>query len=77
MIQAYILAKVDGGKEQALRDQLKVSLSVKELTFVHGEYDMILRVEAADLDGLDRFLFGELRQAPGVKETMTLIVAYV
>ena len=77
MIQAYILAKVEGGKERALRDQLKNSLSVKELTFVHGEYDMILRVEAADLEALDRFLFGELRQASGVKETMTLIVAYV
>ena len=76
-MQAYILARVEGGKERVIREQLRTSPAVKELTFVHGEYDMVLKVEAPDLEGLDKFLFNELRQADGIKETATLIVAYV
>jgi DNA-binding Lrp family transcriptional regulator len=77
MIGAYILAKVQGGKEKTIREELSGSEFVKELTFVHGEYDMLLKVEAQDLEELDGFLFNKLRQISGVKETMTLIVAYV
>lgn len=76
-MQAYILTRVEGGKERVIREQMQKSPAVKEMSFVHGEYDLVLKIETQDLESLDKFLFDELRQANGIKETTTLIVAYV
>jgi len=76
MATAYVLAKVQTGREGEIRKALATDECVKELNFVYGQYDLILKVEAAGIEELDMFIFERLRRLAGVQETMTLIAAY-
>ena len=77
MAKAYVLAKVQTGRETEIRKALAGDECVKELDFVYGQYDLIMKVEAAGVEGLDEFIFERLRRLPGVHETMPLIAAHV
>ncbi len=73
-VDAYILVKVEAGKEREVGSQLKNKM-INEASLIYGAYDLILRVRAPLPEKLDEFIFSELRQINGVKETATCIVA--
>jgi len=73
-IDAYILVKVEAGKEKEVCSQLKDKM-ISEASLIYGAYDLILKVRAPLPEKLDEFIFGELRKINGVKETATCIVA--
>lgn len=73
-VDAYILVKVEAGKEREVGSQLKNKM-ITEASLIYGAYDLILKVRAPLPEKLDEFIFGELRQINGVKETATCIVA--
>jgi DNA-binding Lrp family transcriptional regulator len=70
---AYVLAKVEAGKDKEVLKEVKKMPGVKQATPTYGVYD--LHVEAAfdTMEELDRFIFEAIRKVPGIKETVTLI----
>ena len=73
MIVAYILAKVEAGKdEEVLRETMKMS-GVRQAISTYGTYDLHVEVSFDALEELDRFVFEKIRKVPGIKETVTLI----
>lgn len=76
MVKAYVLAKIQMGREADIRKALTKDECVKRLSFVYGQYDLVIEVEVAEMEDLDKFVFDRLPRLPGVHDTMTLIAAY-
>ena len=73
MIVAYILAKVEAGKdEEVLRETMKMP-GVRQAISTYGTYDLHVEVSFDTLEELDRFVFEKIRKVHGIKETVTLI----
>jgi DNA-binding Lrp family transcriptional regulator len=73
LITAYIIAKVEAGKdEEVLKDIKKIS-GVKQATPTYGVYDLHVEVSFSKMEELDKFIFDGIRKVPGIKETVTLV----
>ncbi|MCS7102732.1 MAG: Lrp/AsnC family transcriptional regulator [Candidatus Korarchaeum sp.] len=59
------------GRESESRDDLPW---VEEAHIITGDYDILLKVRARDMDELTRFLITELARHPDVERTHTLMV---
>jgi|Deesub1362B_J571_1020462.scaffolds.fasta_scaffold54109_1 DNA-binding Lrp family transcriptional regulator len=75
MGSAYILAKIEAGKEEEIFEEIRKSTEIEEANATYGVYDLVVRVNFKTVDELDEFIFGVLRRIPGVKETVTMIIA--
>lgn len=74
LIHAFILAKVESGKDDEVLKEVKKSAGVQHATPTYGEYDLHVDVSFKTKDELDRFIFEKIRRIAGVTETLTLIV---
>jgi len=74
MPEAYVLAKIEVGKDKQMIEVLKKLAGAKEVTFTYGAYDLHIKVEFATMEELDEFIFEKIRKINGIKETMTLVV---
>jgi DNA-binding Lrp family transcriptional regulator len=73
MTLAYVLAKVEAGKDQEVLTEVKKMAGVKEATPTYGVFDLHVEVAFDTMEELDRFIFEGIRRIPGIKETATLI----
>ena len=73
MVVAYILAKVEAGKDQEVLREVKKKSGVRQATPTYGVYDLHVEVSFNTMDELDKFIFDKIRRIPGIKETVTLI----
>ena len=73
MTVAYVLAKVEAGKDQEVLKEVKKIAGVKQATPTYGIYDLHVEVAFDKMEELDKFIFDEIRKIPGIKETATLI----
>ena len=73
MILAFILAKVESGKDEDVLKQVKKLAGIQRAVPTYGVYDLHVEVSLKTMDELDRFIFDEIRRIPGIKETVTLI----
>ncbi len=73
VLSAYILIKVASGHEKPVLSKLRELKNVECADLVYGIYDIILKVNVKDVEELDDFVFGVVRQMDGVMETMTCI----
>ena len=73
MITAYVLAKVEAGKDDEVLSEARKLVGVKEATPTYGVYDLHIKVALDTIEELDEFIFSKIRRIPGVKETVTLI----
>lgn len=69
---AYILAKVEAGKDQEVLREVKTIPGVKQATPTYGVYDLHVEVSFETMEELDKFIFDGIRRIPGIKETVTL-----
>lgn len=76
MVVAYILIMTRANSEKKVAEALRASKPVKNVNIVYGEYDIIARVEVADMKELNEFLLNTVRPLQGVENTSTLIAAY-
>jgi DNA-binding Lrp family transcriptional regulator len=74
-VLAYILAKVEAGKDRDVVYEIKKLKDVKSIHATYGTYDLIIEVEFKDVNGLDEFVFDKVRKMPGVKATVTVIAS--
>jgi DNA-binding Lrp family transcriptional regulator len=73
MTIAYVLAKVEAGKDQEVLAEVKKMPGVKQATPTYGVYDLHIEATFNTMDELDRFIFDKIRRIAGIKETVTLI----
>lgn len=75
MVLAYILAKVEAGKDRDVVYEVKELKEVKSVHATYGTYDLVIEVEFKDVEELDEFVFDKVRKMPGVKATITVIAS--
>jgi len=74
-VQAYILFKVSSGSEREVCRKIADFDEVLVASVIYGEYDVIAKVSAPDLQTLDEFLSVKIRKVPSVLLTSTMIIA--
>jgi len=77
LIVAYVLAKVESGKDQEVLVEVKKIPGVRNVALTYGMYDLHVEVSFETMEALDNFVFDEIRRVAGIRETMTLIVPKV
>ncbi|WP_374969960.1 Lrp/AsnC family transcriptional regulator [Terrabacter sp. BE26] len=77
MVQAYILIQTEVGKAASVAEQIAGITGVTLAEDVTGPYDVIARVEAANVDDLGRLVIAKLQEVPGITRTLTCTVVHV
>ena len=75
MVQAYILVKVEAGKDEETFSEIAKLSNVSKANSTYGIYDLIIAVEFSKIEELDEFVFNKVRKISGVKETATIIIS--
>ena len=71
MNMAYVLINTDMGSESIVGDELKKISEVKEVHGVYGVYDLIVKLEADNLDELKEVISTQIRGLEAVRSTLT------
>lgn len=77
MVQAYILIQTEVGKAASVAVAIAAISGVTMAEDVTGPYDVIARVEAANVDDLGRMVIAKLQEVPGITRTLTCTVVHV
>lgn len=72
-VRAHVMIAVDPARQASVERKLKAVAAVTSLYTVSGSYDLIAVVAADSTEALDAAL-DEVRETPGVKETVTSVV---
>jgi len=73
-VVAYVLFKVNSGTEREVCQKIVTFDEVLEADVIFGEYDVIAKISAPDLDALEDFLSQKLRNVPSIVLTSTMLV---
>jgi DNA-binding Lrp family transcriptional regulator len=68
---AFVAIKTEPGKEHDVYVGLQRVTEIAELHPLFGEYDLIAKIEASDLDVLGQVIVSQVRTLPGVLSTKT------
>ena len=72
---AYILAKVEAGKDREVFEEIRKLGGVKRASMTYGIYDLHIEAQFDTVEELDAFVFEKVRRIPGVTETVTMIAS--
>ncbi|MEA3231628.1 MAG: metallophosphoesterase [Thermodesulfobacteriota bacterium] len=81
-ITVFILMSVQAKKEEKLIDKLFLIKEVREIYSVHGDVDLLVKVEltrdllSSDAEVISQFVQNKVRQLPGILSTNTLIPGF-
>ena len=74
METAYVLINCDLGFEEQIIEELKQIANVKEAHGILGAYDILAKVESANVKNLRDTITWKIRKLNRVRSTLTLIV---
>ena len=74
METAYVLINSDLGHKAEVIDEIKQLEDVKEVNGVFGAYDILAKVESANVKNLSETITWKIRKLNGVRSTLTLMV---
>ena len=74
MALAYVLINCDLGHEEQIIEELKHISDVKEAHGTFGAYDILAKVESANVETLRETIMWKIRKMGRVKSTLTLMV---
>lgn len=74
-MEAVVLLNVDIGTEEKVMEQLAAIPEVRSVHFVYGPYDIVVKIEAPDIDKVRSVVREKVRKIEGIRSTTTLIVA--
>jgi DNA-binding Lrp family transcriptional regulator len=74
-VKAYILINVKTGTEDEVCQKLVSFDEVEEVSTIYGEYDAVVKIQAMDMDHLDRFIIEKLRGIPNIFLTATMLIS--
>lgn len=75
MVEAYVLVQGEAGKAGQVTEDLRKIPGVTSVNAVTGPYDVIVRIEADDVDTLGRLVVGQVQAVAGITRTLTCPVA--
>jgi len=73
MVKAYVMARVDAGKDKEVLEKIKMVNGVEDACATYGIYDLVIWVHFQSIEALDKFVFHDLRKISSVRETVTLV----
>jgi len=74
MTKAFVLINAETGSEKEVVEKVRSLKNVKEAYFVFGVYDVIVVVEASNVDELRNTIHNAMRQVKGIRSTCTMVV---
>ncbi|WP_193322555.1 Lrp/AsnC family transcriptional regulator [Pyrobaculum calidifontis] len=74
-MEAVVFLNVDIGSEDRVMEQLAAIPEVKAVYFVYGPYDLVVKIEAPDIEKIRAVVREKVRKIDGIRSTTTLIVA--
>jgi len=78
-IRAYVLVNTDPGKATDVADTVSTaggSPRVKKSCVILGRFDVLVEVEADDLNSLTNMVLSKIATIPGVRRTETAVVTW-
>jgi DNA-binding Lrp family transcriptional regulator len=73
-MQAIVYIRTDPGKALKLLEEVKKLPGVKFAAATTGRFDIVVRVEAADLKDIGDKVVGKIQALPGVRSTETSMI---
>ncbi len=73
MAIAYVLVSCDLGFDAEIVDEIKQIDDVKEVRGVFGAYDIIVKLESANVENLRDVITWKIRKLSRVRSTLTLM----
>jgi len=70
----FILINSELGKEKSLLKEIRSIPNVKEAHFIYGVYDIIVKVEAENMEKLKEIVTFKIRRLNDVRNTLTMTV---
>jgi DNA-binding Lrp family transcriptional regulator len=77
VVQAYILIQTEVGKAASVARAVSDISGVLHAEDVTGPYDVIARVEAANVDELGKLVIARIQDVPGITRTLTCTVVHI
>ena len=74
-MRAYILIRVEAGKENYVLDEVTKVNGIRRASLVFGPVDIIAEIEVLTHDELEKIVSSAIRKIAGVKDSVTLVVA--
>jgi DNA-binding Lrp family transcriptional regulator len=75
MVTAFVFISTELGEEENLLKQIRSISNVKEAHIVYGVYDIVVKVEAENMDKLKEIVTHNIRSLSEVRSTITMTVA--
>jgi len=73
-MQAIVYIRTDPGKALKLLGEVKKIPGVKFAAATAGRFDIVARIEAADIKALGETAVGKIQGVPGIKYTETSVI---
>ncbi|MUW15156.1 AsnC family transcriptional regulator [Halorubrum sp. CBA1125] len=73
-VAAFVGLRLEQGREDDAIDRLREVDGVREIHLTTGDWDVLLRVVAADTDGLRELMFDRIAEAEGFSRSQTMVV---
>jgi len=77
MVEAYVLIQAEVGRAAEVADAVRKIPGVRFADVVTGPYDVVLRADAADIDGLGELIVANVQAVAGVTRTLTCPVLHL
>lgn len=74
MLKAFLLLKVEPGSEDKILSLSKKLDNVEETCFVHGAYDIAMRLRANSMDELEDLTINKIKSISEVRASVSLII---
>jgi len=73
-VSAFVGLRVEQGREEDALERLREIDGVREIHLTTGEWDVILKVVAADTDSLRELMFERVAEMEGFSRSQTMII---
>ena len=77
MVEAYVLIQAEVGRSAEVADAVRKIPGVRFADVVTGPYDVVVRADAADIDGLGELIVVNVQAVVGVTRTLTCPVLHL
>lgn len=71
---AFVMINAEIGNEQEVLKFLTEELKVDEAYVVYGVYDLVAKISAETMKELKDVVINKIRQATGVRSTLTMVI---
>ncbi|MHA2220340.1 MAG: Lrp/AsnC ligand binding domain-containing protein [Candidatus Hodarchaeales archaeon] len=71
---AFVMINSEIGEEEGVLQFLQEELKVDEAYVVYGVYDLVAKVSSDTMKNLKDMVINQIRQAKGVRSTLTMVI---